>query len=90
VADVLGDRLVVGDKQIERSELTLQVAQQVKHLCPTETSAIRLGWSARAGDAAALTPPAREFVREAVDHLGSHAHLEGKLGGDRTLQFPTA
>jgi len=27
VADVLGDRLVVGDEQIERSELTLQVAQ---------------------------------------------------------------
>src|SRR5712671_3082024 len=88
VADVLDDGEVVGDEQIRKPELALQIAQQVDHLSLHRDVERRDRLIAddqarverqRASDADTLALATGEFVREAVERFGPETDLESEL-----------
>src|SRR5438105_1721360 len=86
-ADMLDDGYIVGDEQIGKPELALQIAEQVDHLRLHRDVERRNRLVAddkpgverqRAGNADALALSAREFVREAIKRLGPQPDLAGQ------------
>src|SRR5947209_20323183 len=86
-ADMLDDGYIVGNEQIGKPELLLQIAEQVDDLRLNRDVERRNRLVAddepgierqRAGDADALALSTREFVRETVERLGPEPDLAGQ------------